>query len=243
MENQLSQNFIIPCYDTDFSCLLKPASFMDLAQELANVHAQVLGFGYDDLMRTRTAWVLSRMHIHFDSHPKWRQNVTLSTWHKGLDRLFYLRDFQMTDNAGNVLVSATTSWLVIDIDTRRLCRNAEILDAGTACMENAIDRPCGKVQVPAGVTETKAGEHKVSYSDVDMNGHTNNARYLVWAMDVLDYGFAVTNPVKDVKINFNSETRPGEIVELYRADADGKVYIEGKAAGRSAFCVELAWQD
>ena len=62
-------------------------------------------------------------------------------------------------------------------------------------------------------------------------------------MDVLDYGFAVTNPVKDVKINFNSETRPGEIVELYRADADGKVYIEGKAAGRSAFCVELAWQD
>ena len=224
MENKLSQNFVIPCYDTDFSCLLKPASFMDLAQELANVHAQVLGFGYDDLMRTRTAWVLSRMHIHFGTHPRWRQNVTLSTWHKGLDRLFYLRDFQMTDNAGNVLVSATTSWLVIDIDTRRLCRNAEILDAGTACMENAIDRPCGKVQVPAGVTETKAGEHKVSYSDVDMNGHTNNARYLVWAMDVLDYGFAVTNPV-------------------YRADADGKVYIEGKAAGRSAFCVELAWQD
>ena len=215
---------------------------MDLAQELANVHAQVLGFGYDDLMRTRTAWVLSRMHIHFGTHPRWRQNVTLSTWHKGLDRLFYLRDFQMTDNAGNVLVSATTSWLVIDIDTRRLCRNAEILDAGTACMENAIDRPCGKVQVPAGVTETKAGEHKVSYSDVDMNGHTNNARYLMWAMDVLDYGFAVS-PVKDVKINFNSETRPGEIVELYRADADGKVYIEGKAAGRSAFCVELAWQD
>ena len=239
MENKLSQNFIIPCYVTDFSCLLKPASFMDLAQELANVHAQVLGFGYDDLMRTRTAWVLSRMHIHFGTHPRWRQNVTLSTWHKGLDRLFYLRDFQMTDNAGNVLVSATTSWLVIDIDTRRLCRNAEILDAGTACMENAIDRPCGKVQVPAGVTETKAGEHKVSYSDVDMNGHTNNARYLVWAMDTLDFDSLVSEPVKDVRINFNSETRPGDIVELFRADACGRIYVEGKVGGKSAFCVEL----
>ena len=215
MDNKFSRELIIPCYDTDFSCLLKPAAFMDLAQEMANIHAQKLGFGYDDLMRTRTVWVLSRMHIHFDRYPEWREDVVLSTWHKGASRLFYLRDFQMKDRSGNVLVSATTSWLVINIDTRRLCRDAEILDSGTACMENAIEQACDKVQLPAGVQEEKVAEHH--------------------------YDFVIKNPVRDVRINFNSETRPGDVVELYRADADGRIYIEGKVGGKSAFCVELGW--
>ena len=41
---------MIPCYDTDVSKLLKPSSFMNYAQEAANLHASVLGFGYDDMM-------------------------------------------------------------------------------------------------------------------------------------------------------------------------------------------------
>ncbi|MCX4335200.1 MAG: thioesterase [Bacteroidales bacterium] len=241
MENRFSQKLIIPCYDADFSCLLKPSSFMDLAQEFAQLHADRLGFGYDDMMRTRTAWVLSRMHIHFECHPKWRDEVTLSTWHKGAERLFYLRDFRMTGSRGETLVSATTSWLVLNMDTRRISRDAEVLDGGTALMENAVGQPCGKVQMPKGAEPEKVAEHKVAYSDVDMNGHTNNARYLVWAMDVLDYDFAVNNPVKDVKINFNNETRPGETVELFKAESEGKIYVEGKVGDKSAFCVELGW--
>ena len=61
--NKYSQKFIIPCYFTDASWRLKPASFMDVAQEAANQHATVLGFGYDDLIASRTAWILSRMHV------------------------------------------------------------------------------------------------------------------------------------------------------------------------------------
>ena len=95
--------------------------------------------------------------------------------------------------------------------------------------------------MPKGAEPEKVAEHKVAYSDVDMNGHTNNARYLVWAMDVLDYDFAVNNPVKDVKINFNNETRPGETVELFKAESEGKIYVEGKVGDKSAFCVELGW--
>ena len=47
--------------------------------------------------------------------------------------------------------------------------------------------------------------------------------------------------VKDVKINFNNETRPGETVELFKAESEGKIYVEGKVGDKSAFCVELGW--
>ena len=47
MSNKLTENYIIPCYDTDASWRLKPVSFMNYAQEMANRHATILGFGYD----------------------------------------------------------------------------------------------------------------------------------------------------------------------------------------------------
>lgn len=241
--NKFIQNFIVPCYDTDASWRLKPASFMDLAQEAANLHATILGFGYDDLIGSRTAWVLSRMHIDFVDTPIWRDDITLQTWHKGLNRLFFLRDFLITDKTGKVKVRATTSWLVLNLDTRRIVRDPKLLDEGTICSDNALETPADKVQMPKELTSELVMEHVVSYSDVDMNGHTNNAMYMHWAMDAVDYSVASSKPVKSVTINFNHETRQGETVALYRVSSeepDGlHVYIEGKVGDVSAFCVEI----
>lgn len=247
---------MIPCYDTDMSQLLKPASFMNFAQDAANLHANILGFGYDKLMETRTAWVLSRMHIEFVRHPRWNERVELSTWHKGPERLFYLRDFLMTGESGEVLVKATTSWLVLNIDTRRIARSAGITSEDI-CTENAIEKSCDKVQIPSGCEKEHVGDHIVSYSDVDLNGHTNNAMYLVWAMDAVGFAETSASPLKEVRINFNHETKPGEKVSLYRcmvgtegqentedkaetSHREGAVYyIEGEVDGHSAFCAEL----
>lgn len=243
MKDRYSQQIVIPCYQTDAAKLLKPASFMDMAQEAANRHADILGFGYDDLSRTRTLWVLSRMHVRFVRHPEWREEVNFETWHKGPSRLFYLRDFRMTSKEGETLVEATTSWLVIDIDTRRIVRSLEMGSLNSACPEHAIAEPCDKVQMPSDVEPESAGEHVVAYSDVDLNGHTNNAMYLVWAMDAVDYEVASSRQMKEMKINFNHETRPGDTVSLYRTRQDvagGIRYcVEGKSGDRQAFCVEM----
>ena len=240
---KFTQDFIIPCYFTDASWCLKPTSFMDMAQEAANQHATVLGFGYDDLISSRTAWILSRMHVEFVDIPKWREKISLTTWHKGLDRLFFLRDFVMTDENGNVRVKATTSWLVLNLETRRLVRDPKLMDEGTTCTENVLESPADKVQMPKGVEPEFVMEHLVSYSDIDMNAHTNNAMYMQWAMDAVDYQLASTRPVKSMTINFNHETKHGDNVALYRyilEDETGMhVYIEGKVGDTSAFIADI----
>ena len=193
---KFTQNFTIPCYDTDASWRLKPTSFMNLAQEAAGLHAVHLGFGYDDLIVNNTAWILSRVHIEFLDTPKWRENITLITWHKGLNRLFYLRDFVLTDGNGKERVKATTSWLVLNLETRRLVRDPQLMEEGTVNLENAIETPADKVQLPKDVEPVLAFEHVVGYSDVDMNGHANNAMYMQWAMDAVDYDIASARPVR-----------------------------------------------
>ena len=236
------QEYTIPCYDTDASGRLKPASFMNLAQEAAGQHAVYLGFGYDDLIATNTAWILSRVHIRFVDTPMWKDDVVLTTWHKGANRLFFVRDFRLTDKEGRTRVEATTSWLVMNLETRRLVRDPQLRE-GTECNEDVIATPAGKVQMPKDVEPQLMFEHLVAYSDIDVNGHANNAMYMQWAMDAVDYDIASTRPVKELTINFNHETKAGDIVALYKTiikTEDGRrVYIEGKVGDTSAFCVEI----
>lgn len=236
------QEYTIPCYDTDASGRLKPASFMNLAQEAAGQHAVHLGFGYDDLIATNTAWILSRVHIRFVDTPLWKENVILNTWHKGLNRLFFVRDFRLTDKEDRTRVEATTSWLVMNLETRRLVRDPQLRE-GSECLEDVIATPAGKVQMPKDVEPQLMFEHLVAYSDIDVNGHANNAMYMQWAMDAVDYDIASTRPVKEVTINFNHETKAGDVVALYKSiikTEDGRrVYVEGKVGDTSAFCVEI----
>ena len=241
--NKYTQKLTIPCYNTDASWRLKPASFMDLAQKAANRHASVLGFGYDDLIASRTAWVLSRMHIEYIDTPKWRDEVTLQTWHKGLNRLFFLRDFVLTDNEGRERVKATTSWLVLNLETRRLVRDPKLMEDGTICTENALETPADKVQMPKDVEPELVRTHHVSYSDIDTNGHTNNAMYMQWSMNSVGYDITSTRPVKEFTINFNHETKAGDHVEIYRASVEKEdglhIFVEGKVENVSSFCVEF----
>ena len=44
--NKFCQDICVPCYHTDASFYLKPAGFMDMAQEIAYWAATGLGFGY-----------------------------------------------------------------------------------------------------------------------------------------------------------------------------------------------------
>jgi acyl-ACP thioesterase len=186
------------------------------------------------------------MHFHFENPPKWRDNVTLYTWHKGADGLFYLRDFFLQDADGNRLVTCTSSWVVIDERTRRLVRPEELQDKlSTGDVDDAIAERAPKVAMPRGAEPEPAGEHTVVYSDVDIIGHTNNARYMVWAMDCIDYETVSGRRVRDAYINFNKETTPGTTVQLFRlhTEEDGATvwYVEGRVDGKAAFCVKLVF--
>ena len=235
----------LTCYETDAAWRLKPASFMNMAQEAAGCHAVELGFGYDDLIAKNTAWILSRVRVDFLDTPLWREDMTLTTWHKGLNRLFFLRDFIMTDSEGRERVKATTSWLVMNLETRRLVRDPNLMEDGTICTENAIETPADKVQMPKDKEPMFVMNHLVSYSDVDTNGHTNNAMYMHWAMDAVDYEISSQRPVKSFTINFNHETKPGDLVAISKVvveQEDGRhVFVEGKVDDTSAFCVEICF--
>lgn len=232
----------IRCYDVDGAMRLKPAAFMDLAQEMAYIAADLMHFGYDELQQEGKAWVLSRMHFTFTDVPSWRDEVEIQTWHKGPSGPFYLRDFRINDLQGNPKVLGTSSWVILDVRERRMCRTSEVTEMipeSTVCHDFAIEAPAEKVAMPRGIQPEAVASHRVGYADVDLLGHTNNARYVVWAMDCIDYDQVASRPIRDLWVNFNHETRAGETVTLFRHQEGDTYYIEGKVDDHQAFCVKI----
>ena len=234
----------VASFDSDYKARLKPASFLNWAQEAAHVHADYLGVGYDTITTTRKAWVLARTHVIFHRLPAWREVVTLLSWHKRANGFQYYRDFMLESAEGERLVSATTTWLVMDIDTRKLVRNNDFGEEGILGInEDVIEEPAPKVAISRDVEAELVGEHEVAFSDIDMNGHVNNVNYAVWAMDAVGLEVSLEKPLREMVINYNSEIKAGDRVVFYRhrEEAEGvlRFYVEGRVEGKSSFVAQL----
>lgn len=239
----------VPSYGVDAQQRLKPSAFLDLAQEIAYLAAEAMHFGYDELSAGGTAWVLSRMTVRQLRAPLWRERITLQTWHKGPGGPFYLRDFALLSATGEPLVLATSSWVVLDTASRAMVRSSELLALvpdSTICPAHAIETPAGKVVIPRGLAPEATQEREVRYSDVDILGHTNNARYLLWALDALPYAPVAERPLRGFSVNFHHETRPGDTIRLARyADPDpdpgltARYFVEALLGDRPAFTARI----
>ena len=244
MAEKYLEKYTISCYEADANQALKPTAMLDWMQEIAGRDATRLGFGYDNLIASNTAWVLSRTHVRFHQYPKWRDNVNLQTWHKGAFKVLYLRDFELKSETGEPLVSATTSWLIIDMNTRRMVRNAE-LSAGleTCLFEHAIEEPADKIIIPTDLEATLAATHKVVWSDIDTMAHVNNVKYVAWALDAIDESILRENPLKEIIVNYDAEVLLGEEVTLYlikQETVEGLIcYIQGKVEDKVKFSVKM----
>ena len=246
LKDKISEDSFVACYMTDIRHMLRPAAFLDLAQHMAVFGADCLKFGDEQLGPYGCTWILARQHVRFERPVMHKEKIKMLTWHKGLDGLYFIRDYQLLDAEGNPAVNSTSSWVVMNLAERRVARGdflSEIVSTDPQSPDNAITERAAKVAVPRGAELELIGKHVVRYSDVDYNQHANNVKYTVWAMDALPEELVYNKFLKELTINFNKETRPGDTVELYHMiDTDGTHIVEGRSDGHQVFIERLLFE-
>ncbi len=243
MGSKYCKDIKITCYEADYYFNMRPAAFLDYAQEIAGEAAEELSFADEDLERLGCVWVLARMHTKFLRPVKYKERLKLYTWHRGLKGVNFVRDYQLRDAENKVVVNSTSSWVVMDFVNRRLSRDPElmkIIPAEAQDEDFAIETPCPKIVLPKDVS--LLGSHKVVWSDVDHNHHANNVKYTVWCMDALPEEFVREHELLESYINFNKEVQPGETVDLYHAETDGAHIIEGRVGDAQVFITKLVFE-
>ena len=249
-DNYFSDKFALDltvgCYQVDSRERLRPSAFLDLAQYMAVYGADRLKFGDEQLRPYGCTWVLARQHVRFERPVTHKEPCRILTWHKGMKGLFFIRDYQLLGADGEASVNSTSSWVVMNIEERRVARTdflAEIVSFEPQSTDNAIGEMAAKVGLPRGEELELIGTHVIRWSDVDYNRHANNVKYTVWAMDALPEELVYGKTLKELTINFNKEARPGETVELWHAlDAEGAHIVEGRVDDHQVFIERLAFQ-
>ncbi len=243
--NFFDYTFPVNSCDIDLCGYLKPSLILSHCQESAYQHSAKMGLGYRRLKEVGTAWVLSRIRVECQRVPAWGEQVRIRTWHKGQSRLFSLRDYIFYDHDGCEIIKVTSSWLIINVATRRLTRIDRLFDDDSlAILEHhasALEDEAQKVELPA--EQRAIGEHVVRYSDIDVNQHVNNARYLEWFCDLSPMQAEANRTLSAITLNFNHEALMGEVVSIASANpTESKILLEGTIEGKSIVTAELEYR-
>lgn len=220
----------IRTYEADIYNRVKISSVFNYMQEAASNHANGLGFGFDDMARENLFWVLSRARIVMSHYPVTGEELVVETWPKGTDKVFALRDFRFYNGAMNLVGYATTAWLMVSKDSVRPVRPDPLLHKiPPHNIEPAIAELPGKIMEP-GELELR-GTVPVTYSDIDVNRHVNNVKYVEFAVDCFSERLFQHEAISSFQINFLKESKYGDHITLFTATGDengNRSYIEGR---------------
>lgn len=239
MGKSYKEDFVVKCFEVDARKNYKAVAFMNIAQEMGHIHSTMMGCGYRDLIKNDNVWIIYRAYVKFLKAPQWEDKVTIETWHKLNEGLFSIRDFELSDSAGAPLIEATTSWLIMNLKTRRVQRTDHILPLEKFAhlsypQKDILNNRAPKIEPHPDATFLKS--RVVGPSDIDYNLHMNNAKYLEWVMDCLDIELLKSREIDDFTINYDSESTIGDTIDLYSCPiSDSEYYIDGRRDGNYLF--------
>ena len=234
----------VHAHETDFNNRLKVSALFNHMQDAASAHAEALGVGFDDLDRAGCFWVLSWVGMELDALPPMQTAFTIQTWPKGPHRLYSLRDFRFQTEDGKPFGRVTTAWLLLDNRTLRPLPLKRLpLDITYRSQESALDRLPEK-PVPLDRIDSSVSR-PIGYSDLDINRHMNNARYVEALMDAIPLERHEAGWVNSLTLHYQAEAKPGDVLNIEtQLGGDGDPdRVRGRMTdGTVCFSAEVLWR-
>ena len=215
------EEFVLRATHCDLTGQWKPTAILETMQEMAGTHAELLGVGRNALITKNVVWVVTRAEVVMDRYPSMLERITIETFPMPNRRWFFPRYFIFRDEQGNKIGHAGTLWALLDLSTRKMAKPDEV----SALMPDNSDllAPLG---LPATVTEVsgtiESADFMPVYTDLDVNGHVNNTKYMDWCCNALGVDTMRSQCFARFAINYDMELMPGQPVhaELRRLAND-----------------------
>ena len=216
-------------------------NIINYIQETAWQHANRINIGFHTMLKEDMAFVISRMLVKTRRLPVWNEMISVETWIRPPDNVQAVREFTIRDNNRNLITAATISYIIIDLKTRRL---RKIPGNMPNCFDNDNLFEENMNKIPAHGNKMLLGCHVVRPSDLDMNKHVNNSKYVQWIFDYLPASWSPDYPPYSLQINFHNETKAGNEVLLYLEENNKSLTIEGieKESDKVVFTAALCYK-
>jgi len=217
------EKLTIKSYQTNQYGKASIAALFHIMLEAAWAHAQIMDWGYDDLKNHNLFWVLSRFYLQVEKYPAWQNEITLNTWSAGTDGMYAYREYIMEDSKGEIILKASSAWLILDMETRKIFRLSDYKATFPKRIDANACRNPKRIKPDAHVGELNF--YPVLFSELDINKHFNSVKYVERVLD--DYGidFLNENEPEEMEINYLKEAVAGDSVSVTRTQVSDSEYL------------------
>ena len=237
MPEAYQRTLTVTSSDCDRFQRLRLSALFSILQEASIRDVELAGLTRDKTLDKGMLWVISRMKIEQERPIVYGETITVSTAPGDRMHMVFPRYYRITDAEGNVILKGSALWLLIYADSREtVSPEAEHLEIPGVEEEGRIELPMGLKPV---LSEEPAHIRKAMFSDIDLNGHMNNTRYLDWMDDLFDMHFHEVTKIESVQINYIREVAWEDKVTLVYEYSNGHYRIDGKQDGDVVFSADL----
>ena len=223
--------------DVDDQRRLRLYNLENFFLETAGNVADELGFGIRHLYPLGLTWILSRVSFEIDELPTYEEKIWLETWIESNVHMLSTRNFRIYAGEEKRLIGQCKSvWAILDLEKREV---ANVFDQ--PMFANSVDGETldlARVRMTTLPEPTGMVPHKISYSDLDYNGHCNSCKYLEAMLNAYrpDY---IGKRVR-LDINYQKEVMEGdELQTLYLVTEDGVQYQQKNQDGETSCSAKI----
>lgn len=243
MEKQLQKyRFSVFPQDVDGKQHFRMVALESNILNTAGLDAAKNGFGSVDMINKGVTWVLSRLAIEMRQLPEQYTDMYIETWVEDYGRLLTTRNFNIYNQDEMLIGHACSLWALLDMTTRRSVnlQTQPDLQRFVRKIPSPIDKPDKIGPVRGGIKM----EHRVSYSDIDFNGHTNSMKYVEWMFDAYPIDRLYGSSIRRFEVNYQHEALHGEQVHVCWEDADNRTVFAVQSVDGTDFCrAKIVWGD
>lgn len=224
--------------DVDSNCELRFSNLFRYMQEVGSEHVDTLHASHADLKGLNLAWVVFRMEVRLYKTPKLDDEIIIST-HPGKKKAYiYPRYYEFYDLNRNLIGVVSSMWAIIDRSTRKVVVNPkDVGEIPEEFDENDIPLPL-KVE---GDATRFVEERNVRYSEIDLNSHLNNTRYIEYILDTHPNSFYKTHRVSKIIINYDREIVEGNKIGLFTSGEEPEIIV-GKDDETRYFIAQIEYE-
>lgn len=222
MDNSLHEStFYLGTSACDVHGLWKVSSMMEVLQCTANEHSSKMKRWYTDLKSLNLSLVLYKSCFKVERFAALGESVTVRTYTKGVRSLFCPRYFIVYDEDRKIIAKAGSLMILMDRSSRKsiLPKKAGVEFPDAIDIEPSIKIPLRKKEIQG---DPKVMYYQPQYSDVDINGHVNNVRYLEWLCNAIGFDLLNEYVIDEAVIDYNNEILPSDMIKMSLIIEKGK---------------------
>jgi len=206
--------FSVCTYEVDKNKTMTLPALVKLLHEAAMQNVLRIKLSVWDLEPHGISWALLRMRIEISRYPKLGEEIEIVTHPSGFDRFLTHRDYRVFDLEGNEIARSSSTWLLMNLETRKIARLPKFVLAFSDQMP-----PQSDCLTPPPSTLPELGQivhsmqTEVQWHELDWNGHLNNMYYVQWMMEAAGAERLEEEEVSELDILYKQEAILGETIK------------------------------